>query len=130
MDSRNQPIDKAALCSLLKSAREDVGMSLDDLSEATGIWKTGLRRMEAGDPRTTISTIESCLVVLEARGVGFRYAGDVTEPSYSVPGKRPRRPAPSPKRGKRRLSFLPDGWQGEVTRTSWGYSLSRGVEKR
>jgi len=129
MDSRNQPIDKTALCSLLKSAREDIGMSIDDLSEATGIWKTGLRRMEEGDPRTTISTIESCLVVLEARGVRFRYAGDVTTPSYSVPGKRPRRPAPPPKRMKRRLSFLPDGWQGEITRTKWGYSLSRDAAK-
>jgi len=103
-------------------------MSVDDLARATGLRPHVLRRMEVGDPRTTIRTVESCIVALEANGVRFRYAGDVTEPSYSIPGRKTRRPSPKPPERKtrgRNPSFLPAGWSGTVERAQWGYRLYR-----
>jgi transcriptional regulator with XRE-family HTH domain len=131
MDSHNNQIDKAALCELIRSAREDVGMSLDELSATSGVWKTGLKRLEAGDPRTTISTIETCMVALEARGVRFLYGGEVTDPSYTVPGMKVRRPS-HPRKGLPRRedkpSYLPPGWQGRYERTPWGLRIVHGSQ--
>jgi len=106
-------------------------MSLEELSATSGVWRTGLKRLEAGDPRTTISTIETCMVALEAKGVRFRYGGEVTDPSYTVPGmkvRRPSRPRNGRSRGEVKPSFLPPGWKGRYERTPWGLRILHGSQ--
>lgn len=105
-------------------------MSLDDLAGAAGLRPHVVRRMEQGDPRTTIRTVESCLVALEARGVRFRYGGEVTKPSYTVTGMKVRRPSRSRKiqgNSQEKPSYLPVGMKGRCERTSWGFRIVHGV---
>jgi transcriptional regulator with XRE-family HTH domain len=70
---------------ILRAARLLLSISQDELARSSGVSPSSIKRIEGGDRRVMISSVDALKQALEERGIVFLGATETLGPGFRVP---------------------------------------------